>query len=317
MAQVLRRVRSNRPDLENYWHPAEYCSTMVLSIVIVNWNTCDHLVACLQSIFASDFEPPMEVIVIDNASTDGSADKIANLFPQVDLIRSQANLGYAKGNNLGFERARGEFILALNPDTVLPPDTLPRAVQILGEKREVAVLAPRLIGPDGEVQRSIRGFPSMAGVLGDITGLGKLFPGSAFDSYRLSGFDYSKSQFAPQPMGTFLLFRRSALEAVGDPNQPFDELFPIFFNEVDLLKRLSDAGSPAWFEPSIEIRHEGGASTRQVRKNMIWESHRSLMRYAWKHWIRWWNWPLISVFSAAVYIGALVRARGFHAGFRP
>lgn len=290
---------------------------MVLSIVIVNWNTCDHLLACLESIRSTNFEGPMEVIVVDNASSDGSADQVASRFPEVCLIRSDVNWGYAKGNNIGFEKSSGEFVLALNPDTVLAPDTLRQALEKLRENKEIAVLAPKLVGPDGAVQSSVRGFPSMVGILGDATGLGRLFPGSLFDSYRLNSFDYSEPQRAPQPMGTFLLFRRSALERVGDPRRPFDESFPIFFNEVDLLERLHRAGLYAWYAPSIEIRHVGGASTKQARKSMIWESHRSLMRYGWKHWVRWWNWPLISLFSTAVLLAALVRARGFHAGFRP
>lgn len=290
---------------------------MVLSIVIVNWNTCGQLMACLESIRNSDFDEPKETIVVDNASTDGSAQEVQERFPQTVLLQPGSNVGYAKGNNLGFAQAVGEFILALNPDTILPSSALREAVEKLRENKEIAVLAPKLVGPDGEVQRSVRGFPTLFGIIGDSTGLGKLFPGSPLDSYRLGTLDYSKSQFVPQPMGTFLMFRRSALQNVGDPGRPFDELFPVFFNEVDLLERMRAANHRAWYEASIEVRHEGGASTKQVRKSMIWESHRSLIRYVWKHWIRWWNWPLVSLFSAAVYFAAIIRARGFHAGFRP
>ncbi|MFQ3677951.1 MAG: hypothetical protein SNJ74_08410, partial [Fimbriimonadaceae bacterium] len=141
------------------------------------------------------------------------------------------------------------------------------------------------------------------------------FPKSGWASYRLPAFDYSVGQPAPQPMGTFLLFKREALAAIGDPAAPFDLQFPIFFNEVDLLLRLERAGWETWYEPAARVLHHGGASTRQVRKSMIWESHRSLLRFLRKHrLVTPWAYPVVGL---AVWVGALVRARGYHAGFRP
>ena len=176
---------------------------------------------------------------------------------------------------------------------------------------KVGCISVKLIGNDGETQRSVRGFPSVSGIFGDITGLGKLVP--AFDSYRLTRFNYEKSQDAPQPMGTFLLFRRSVLEQIPGP---FDEQFPIFFNEVDLLKNMEANGWRCWYESGISIRHYGGESTKQVKKNMIWESHRSLIRYFSKN-LRGLARISLPFLSLAIWIGAFVRARGFHEGFRP
>jgi GT2 family glycosyltransferase len=287
----------------------------MLSVLIVNWNTRDLLDACLRSISLHPPHDDYEVIVVDNASRDGSAEMVLSDHPEVTLIRNSVNTGYAKGNNLAFARASGEWLLTLNPDTEVHDGTLQQALDTLRAHSGHGVLAPRLRGPDGRVQHSIRGFPTLAGIFGDMTGIGRIFPSSAFGTYRLTGFDYDRLGDAPQPMGTFLLFRRESLEAVGDPKKPFDEEFPIFFNEVDLLLRLARAGWPCLYTPDVEVLHHGGESTRQVRKSMIWESHRSLVRFLRKHRRTRWNGWVLGAVSVAVYAAAFVRARGFHAGF--
>ena len=288
----------------------------MLSLLIVNWNTKDVLAECLASLARHAPSTPFEVLVLDNASHDGSAAMVAERFPECRLIVSERNLGYAGGNNALFAEATGDLLLTLNPDTAFKDDTLQRAVEHMHAHPETAVLAIRLVGTDGLTQRSVRGFPTALGILGDITGLGKRFPGSGLDAYRLTAFDYDKPGPAPQPMGTFLLFRRSALEAVGDPLKPFDERFPIFFNEVDLLYRLHQAGLPCAYVPDMHVLHHGGESTRQVRKSMIWESHKSLSRYLWKHHGRGLNAPLTAAISCCVYVAAFLRARGYDGGFR-
>lgn len=295
----------------------ERLQSPVLSVLIVNWNTRDLLRACLRSLHVNPYSGPTQVLVVDNDSTDGSAEMVSREFPEVELILPGRNTGYARGNNLAFAAARGDWLLTLNPDTEVPAGALDAAVQRLKDLPGYGCLAPCLRGPDGEVQASVRGFPTVLGILGDVTGLGRRFPGSAWDSYRLTAFDYSREQDAPQPMGSFLLFRREALEAVGDPARPFDERFPIFFNEVDLLYRLRQAGWKTRYCPQIEILHHGGMGTRQVRKSMIWESHRSLCRYLRKHARGLGNAVAAEVVSAIVLLAAFVRARGYHAGFRP
>lgn len=290
-------------------------SCSMLSILIVNWNTRDQLRACLRSIYYIPPDEEFEVIVVDNASTDGSAEMVKKEFPQVQLVQPGKNTGYAAGNNLAFERATGEWILTLNPDTEVLPHTLQGAMDKLKANPSCGALGIKQVGLHGEVQQSVRGFPTFWGIFGDVTGLGRSL-GGRLDSYRLNSFDYSEEGPAPQPMGTFLLFRRRALEDVGDPKHPFDESFPIFFNEVDLLYRLAKAGWPAFYTPEVKIKHLGGESTKQVRKSMIWESHRSLARFFEKHY----KTPLTALFlpffKALVYLGALIRARGIHAGFK-
>lgn len=303
-----------------YPDPEVRRSPTMLSILIVNWNTRDLLDACLASIQRFPPASPYEVLVVDNASTDGSASLVAEKYRGVRLIEAGRNLGYAAGNNLAFRQAKGDLLLTLNPDTEFIDDSLQRAVAFMAEHEDVGILAARLVdpGPDGRTQRSVRGFPTLVGILGDVTGLGRLFPRSAFGSYRLPAFDYEHAGRAPQPMGTYLLFRRSAMEASGiSADAPFDESFPIFFNEVDLLRRMADAGFWTWYEPSIRVVHHGGASTRRVRPAMIWESHRSLVRYLRKHSSGLGRTLVLPIVAALVWVGAFVRARGWSPGFRP
>lgn len=287
----------------------------MLSVLIVNWNTRDLLRLCLKSLEENPSKIGQEVIVVDNASSDGSADMVRAEFPDVVLAAESTNHGYARGNNIAFRRASGRYLLTLNPDTEVLEGALDAAVAALEGSPKRGCVGACLVGPDGLVQRSVRGFPSVVGVAGDLFGLADRFPASRWASYRMPGFDYTVAQPAPQPMGTFLLFRREALDSIGDASSPFDELFPIFFNEVDLLLRLERAGWETWYEPSARVLHHGGASTRQVRKSMIWESHRSLLRFLRKHrLVAGWAYPVL---APAVWLGAFVRARGYHAGFRP
>ena len=287
----------------------------MLSVLIVNWNTCALLRACLQSIHKFSPASAFEVIVVDNASADGSVAMVREEFPSVRLIASETNTGYARGNNLAFAAATGDWLLTLNPDTEFLDNSLGKAVEILNSHHTIGCLAARLIYPGGKTQKSVRGWPTARGIVGDATGLGARLPAGPWGSYRLTAFDYEREQVAPQPMGTFLMFRREALEAVGDPKKPFDEGFPIFFNEVDLLYRMHRAGWDCLYSPEVRVVHHGGESTKQVRKSMIWESHRSLVRFLKKHYRTKLNAPGLALFAGLIYVAAFVRARGYDAGF--
>ena len=282
----------------------------MLSILIVNWNTRELLRACLSSLYAHPPSDSFEIIVVDNASSDNSAEMVSADFPDVTLVASPVNTGYAKGNNIAFEKASGEFLLTLNPDTEIFDEALNVAINRLQANPRHGCLGIKLIHPDGRVQSSVRGFPTLIGIIGQV------FGGKLSESYRLTQFDYDKEQTAPQPMGTFLLFRREALAAVGDVKHPFDEGFPIFFNEVDLLLRLDRAGWPTLYTPMASIVHHGGESTKQVRKSMIWESHRSLMRFLRKHELVGWKRVLAPGVAMMLNAAAFVRAKGYDAGFR-
>lgn len=286
----------------------------MLSIVIVNWNTRALLEKCLASIQRYAPFEPVEVIVVDNASDDGSAEMVCAHFPHVRLLVQGTNLGYARGNNIGIRAASGDFILLLNPDTEFVDDSLQRAVDLLRSMPSVGVLAARLLNPDGSTQSSLRSFPRPLPVLFDLLGIARFFPRSRFfGKYRYRFFDYDSPAEVEQPMGTFLMTRKEVFDQVG----LFDERFPIFFNDVDWCLRVRNAGWMVYYHPKVRVVHYGGAGTRQVRKSMIWESHRSLLSFYDKWYARWWNLPLLWLFRLVVLAAAFLRAGGVYAGYRP
>ncbi len=252
-----------------------------LSICIVSWNTRDYLDECLSGIRETSDEVSREVIVVDNASEDGSADMVRDEYPEATLIANDDNCGYAAGNNQAIEVATGEHVLLMNPDIVAHEGALDNLVDLLDRRPEAGAVAPRLILPDGSVQASCRSFPTPDVVLYEALGLSRLFPRSRiFGKYRMTWWDYDDERPVDQPMASALLLRGAALKEVGG----MDEDFPIFFNDVDLCKRLWDAGWQIWFMPSASMDHVGGASTSQVPRRMLVESHRSFVRFYRKHY---------------------------------
>ena len=291
-------------------------SSPLVSVLIVNWNTRDLLRVCLRSLRAQQLRGEMEVIVVDNNSGDGSEEMVRAEFPEFRVIQTSANTGYAEGNNIAFFYAKGDFLLTLNPDTELEPETIQIAIDRLGAHPAWGAISVQFRYPDGQLQPSVREFPTLPNILGEITGLARRFPDSVIGNYRAHNFNYSAEGDAPQPMGTFLLFSRRYLEQCADPHHPFDQDFPIFFNEVDLLYRMQQAGFKCGYTPLTSILHHHGAGTRQVKPMMVWESHRSLARYFDKHT----QGParaLLPLVRLAIMIGALLRTRQIHAGFRP
>ena len=279
---------------------------VTLSVCIVNWNTRNLLLEALGSIYDAPPDFPFEVIVVDNASPDGSAAAAAGHFPQVILIANAKNAGYARGNNQALERAGGEYRLLLNPDVILPPGGLAQAVAFMEEHRQAGALGVRQVHPDGRLQRSVRGFPAPLAILWELAGLSRIFPRSRlFGAYRMTWFEYDAVTEVDQPMGTFLLMRNAALAQVG----LLDEAFPIFFNEVDWCLRCKRAGWKIYFTPDVEIVHYGGASTAQVGAAMAWESRRGLLKFYAKHYRAPHFWPLRLLIAAVSWPHAALTAR--------
>jgi GT2 family glycosyltransferase len=268
------------------------------------------LAACLQSLRAALGDRlatgAAEVMVVDNASGDGSAEIVREEFPEIRLIANGENRGYAAGNNQGIAAARGRNVMLLNPDTEVPREAIERLEACLAQCPRAGAAAPMLVHPDGRPQASLRGFPTPLALLGAVTGLARLAPAGS----PLTGYQSRDLPPAPavveQPMASCLLLRGEALREVGG----FDETFPIFFNDVDLCWRLRQAGWETWFVPEARVVHHGGASTRQVRLAMLWESHRSLHHYYQKHYRGRLAAPWYGLIVAAIYAGAFARSAG-------
>ncbi len=251
----------------------------MLSIVVVTYNSAKDIESCLSSIKFQKEGNGLEVIVVDNASTDETV-HIVNKFPKVKLIRNPKNLGFARANNQGVAVARGEYLLFLNPDTKLKDDTLKILVEFLDQHPDVAAVAPRLLNFDGSQQLSIRSLPTFRSVLWEMTGLPRLFPKwRSIGHWRLRYFDYEQFSFVEQPMASCLLIRKAILVELGG----FDESFPIYYNDVDLAFRMREKGYKIGYLPQAQVYHKVGSATSHLKPKMIFETHRSLFKFFKKH----------------------------------
>ncbi len=235
---------------------------MDLSVIIVNWNAAAYLPAALDSLFAAQGDLNMEVILVDNASTDGSLALVRERYPQVTIIANQENRGFAAGNNQGIRRARGRYILLLNPDTELPRHALAEMLTYMESHPQVGILGPRLQGAKGKVQGGAAGYdPSLSTIFNFATFLYRLFP------RRFRGLWLPRSLYeteTPIPVdwvsGACMMIRREALEAAG----PMNERYFMYSEDVELCRRVRGQGYHVMCLPRVHVTHHIGGSARQL-----------------------------------------------------
>jgi len=262
-----------------------------LSVIIVTWNSQDYIRPCLDSLFSQNQD--LEIIVVDNGSQDSTLCILREYGARITVIDNQSNLGFARAVNQGLKLAAGDFILLLNPDTILTPGALESMSGFLAEHTQVWAMGHQLLNMDGSVQRSCRQFPDGRIMLYEFTGLSRLFPKSkTFGRWRMGYFDHLTLLEVHQPMGACLMVKREVLDKVGLLDE---ENFPMFFNEVDWCLRISRAGGQLYFLPQAKVFHHHGVSTRRVKKAMIISSHQSMDRYFSKHYPRRFSTLLIKI----------------------
>jgi GT2 family glycosyltransferase len=256
---------------------------MDLSIIVVNWNVKELLDACLQSLLKAGHSTPrlaIEIIVVDSASSDGSSQMVHDRFPQVRLIASQENLGYAKGNNVGAEAAQGRYLFLLNPDTVVQPDALGRMVDYMDAHPEVGVLGPQLLWPDGSIQSSRRRFPTLGSLFWESTLLEQWFPENRYvRRYHLADQSVDQAQKVDWVVGAAILIRHEAWQQVG----PIDQDFFMYFEETDWCQRSAEAGWETHYLPTAQVIHYEGKSSEQVVAARTLRFQRSKLRYTRKY----------------------------------
>ncbi len=247
-----------------------------LSICVVAWNVREVLRDCLHSIRRAGPEVDHEILVVDNCSRDGTAAMVETGFPEVALIQNDRNRGFASASNQAIRASRGRYLLLLNPDTRVPAGSLEEMVGFLDGRPAAGGAGPKLLNPDGSLQPSVRSFPTIASAFQQFTILGELgLFRRARSVYLKSDFDYGRPAIVDQPMGAALFLRREALEEVG----LLDEGFFLYFEEVDLCRRLNRAGRPLWYNPTAEIIHRGGESTGQAGGGALFYFFQSQFRY--------------------------------------
>lgn len=237
--------------------------TYDVSVVIISFNTCGLLRECLHSLSGETRNLSVEVLVVDNASHDGSAEMVAGEFPAVRLIRSEVNLGFAAANNRAFAVARGRHVVLLNSDAFVTPESITRAVALMDAHPHVGLGGARLVGRDGAWQPSARQFPSLLNKGLILTGLAARYPRSRFFGRAdRTWADPEQAAAVDWVPGAFSIIRRQALDAVGW----FDESFFLYYEEVDLCCRLKASGYGIQYWPEMRIVHLGGESSKTVRR---------------------------------------------------
>jgi len=252
-------------------------SEIKLSIIIVSWNVRELLKKCLASIKNCQGDLAVDIFVVDNNSNDGSAEMVRKDFPAVRLIANQKNLGFAKANNLALKQVTGEYILLLNPDTEIFPDTLKTALEFMAQHPAVGILGAKMLFPDGSFQPSVRRWPTPWPIILMLLKLPKIFPHlKAIDRYLAKDFDYNKLSEAEQVMGAFMLLPKKIIQEVG----LLDERFFVWFEEVDYCRRVKKLDYRIYYHPGVVIIHHGGKSFNQagVVKNQ-WHFFKSALLY--------------------------------------
>jgi GT2 family glycosyltransferase len=254
---------------------------MQLSVSIVSWNTKDLLRQCLRSLSAELASIESEVFVVDNHSSDSSAEIVKAEFPQFNLIRNDTNRGFAAANNQALAKSSGHYVLLLNPDAEIKPGAIKTLVDFLEEHERAGIVAPQLLNSDGSIQRSCRQFPTFRGMMFELAGLSRLFPERPeFRQYKMLDWQHDDERQVDQPEGACLLVRRQVIEDVG----LFDEGFFMLFEEVDWCYRIKQKGWQIWFTPKAQVIHHYGQSIKQVKVKMILSSHKGLYRFWRKHY---------------------------------
>ncbi|MGQ9524722.1 MAG: glycosyltransferase family 2 protein [Armatimonadota bacterium] len=291
---------------------------MDLSVVVLNWNTKEELSDCLNSLCrealgevqpdqceaavgvgvervggmphqlkpstgsaSARTTPAIEVIVVDNASADGSAEMVAEQHPWAKLIRSERNLGFSAGNNIGIRAATGRYVMLLNPDTLVHPGALRTLVEFADSHPEAGIIGPRLLNADGSIQYSCRSFPTLATGFFRNTFLGRLFPRNRFNrQYLLTDWDHSAVREVDWVSGAAMMIRRQVLDQIG----LLDEGFFMYCEDVDICYRAHQAGWKVMYCPDAVITHMIARASDKNAAAMIIERHKSMYRFFRKHY---------------------------------
>jgi GT2 family glycosyltransferase len=252
-----------------------------LSVIIVTWNGKKYALECLDSLRALNTKLVLEVIVVDNASSDGTPDAIAQDYPEVKLFRNPANLGFAKANNIGIAACTGEYVALVNSDVVIPPGCFEKMVDYMNAHADIGLLGPRMLSPDGTVGQSVNRLPTVWNYLCFALGLHSMVPHSKlFGGYLMAHYAYDKTEDVEVLTGWFWMAPRKAVEQVGG----LDERFFMYGEDLDWSYRFLKAGWRVVFFAEAEALHYGAASSGQAPNRFYVEMVRANLQYFQKHY---------------------------------
>lgn len=259
----------------------------MISVIIINWNAGTQLQESIDSIIQYGHMLVAQIIVVDNGSSDGS-ERAAENLPNVRLIRTGVNLGFGKACNIGAAYASSEFILFLNPDARLYPDSLVKVIDFMQqpENAEVGICGVQLVDIDGHIARSCARFPEAKGFVVHAIGLDRIFPTLG---HFMSEWDHATTRQVDHVIGAFFLVRGCVFEVL----QGFDETFFVYLEDIDFSYRAKQMGWSSVYFAEAQAFHAGGGTSRQVKARRLFYSLRSRILYAFKHF---------SLFSAMIVL---------------
>ncbi len=282
---------------------------MDLSIIIVSWNVKDKLRENLKALFQSQGNFEFEIFVVDNNSADQIVEVVKKEFSQVKLIANKKNLGFAKANNQAIKRAQGDFILLLNPDMRIMPDTLNNMIKWMRENKQASVAGCHLIDKKGKAIKHVRQFPTVWDQLAIVLKLPHLFP-SILNKYLRNDFDYHQPAKVDSIRGGFFMIRTSHLTpqppllirrggGARRQGEVLDERYFLWFEEVDYCKRVYKAGGEVWYTPVAQCIDYVGQSFKQLPRGKTQKYFRdSMLKYFkkwhpdWQYWLLKLAWPI-------------------------
>jgi len=275
-----------------------------ISIVVVNRNTRQLLMDCLASVLVGVDGLEIEMFVVDEHSSDGSADAVRTRFPAVKVIDDPSDCGFGHANNLGLRQARGRYLLTLNADTEVPPGALPRLVAWMDAHPRVGVIGPRLVKADGSLDLACRrSFPTPTSALYRYLGLARIFPkNKRFGAYNMTYLDPDVAGEMDSGTAACMLVRREATMDVGF----FDEDYFMYGEDLDWAYRLKKAGWMVYYLPEVTVLHHKGQATKQRSTRMIIEFHRAMLTFNRKHYAAQQPRPLTWAVTAGVVLHAVV-----------
>lgn len=277
---------------------------MKLSVVIVNYNVKHFLAQALKAVYKSVTTFDFDVYVVDNASIDGSVEMVSEQFPQVHLIANKDNLGFSKANNLAIRSSQSEYILLLNPDTIIREDTLQQVVDFMDQHPDAGALGVKMIDGKGHfLPESKRGFPSPQVAFFKMSGLSGIFPKSKiFGKYHLGFLDPEKTHVVDVLSGAFMLLRKSVLDQTG----LLDEDYFMYGEDIDLSYRIKKAGYKNYYYPHAPIIHFKGESTKKGSLNYVRVFYQAMIIFARKHITGGGEGPYILLLQMAIYLRAFI-----------
>jgi GT2 family glycosyltransferase len=279
-----------------------------LSIVIVTWNGKQYALECLDSLHTLNSSLSMEIIVIDNASTDGTPEAIREKFPDVTLVQNESNLGFARANNIGIELSRGEYVCLLNSDVIIPPACLEKMINHMQANKDIGLLGPKMRSPDRSIGQSVMRLPTVWNTLCAALGLHSVFPRSnTFGGFLMNGYPYDKTEDVEVLTGWFWVTSRAALDQVGN----LDERFFMYGEDIDWCYRFKQAGWRVVFYSEAQALHYGAASSGQAPTRFYVEMRRANLQYFRKHHSR----PRSFGYLVATWLHEVVRVIGYAAVF--